>query len=249
MYQAIVRTLRGDYNSVRYRFLTLPKEWAHYMLHYRLRGKDWTDFYTHRMNREAELGRGKRPSEQYLARAEEHLAHLKAQGMQPHHRMLDYGCGVMRTGRAAIPYLSEGRYVGVDIAENRLQKGRDLLAEDGISADRYEAFTVADCELKELDGYSFDYIWAESVLTHMPAPEIRTMLRSMKRLFAPGGQFLFTFSTAEEYKRRNVKDFWYPHDFMEQECRAAGYQYALVESGTNGYTRMARLTLPDRASA
>jgi SAM-dependent methyltransferase len=93
--------------------------------------------------------------------------------------MLDYGCGVLRTGRYAIPYLTDGKYVGVDIADARIDKGRGLLAEDGVAPETYEAFVVSSCELRELDGYSFDFIWAESVLTHMPWPSARSPLTAL----------------------------------------------------------------------
>jgi SAM-dependent methyltransferase len=242
--QAVIKLLRGEYNSVRYRYIRLPKEWAEYVFRYRLFGKDWTAFYTDRMNREAEISKGKRPSDIYLGQSASHLEDLIAAGMQPHHRVLDYGCGVMRTGLTVIPYLDAGNYTAVDISEVRLDKGRGLLAESGIEPGSYQAFTVADCTLDELTGYQFDYVWAQSVLTHMPASEIRVMLRAMQSRLAPGGQFLFTFSTGETYKRRHVKDFWYPEDFMAEECRDAGYDYELVESGTTGQSRLARLTVP-----
>jgi cyclopropane fatty-acyl-phospholipid synthase-like methyltransferase len=247
--QAVVKLLRGEYNSVRYRYIRLPKEWVEYVFCYRLFGKDWTAFYTDRMNHEAEISRDTRPSDRYLDQSASHLEDLRAVGMQPHHRLLDYGCGVMRTGMTAIPYLASGRYTGVDISAVRIEKGRDLLAESGIEPDTYEAFTVTDCDLKELQGRQFDYVWAQSVLTHMPVSEIRVMLRAMRPLIAPDGQFLFTFSADESYKRRHVKDFWYPEDFMEQECRAAGYDYELVASGTIGQSRLARLTLAKAEAA
>ena len=247
MYKTIVRFLRGEYNSVRYRYFMLPNEWMRYILRYRLRGKDWTAFYRDRMNGHTAISRNVRPPEVYLEGASEHVEHLKALGMRPHHRMLDYGCGILRTARFAIPYLGPGKYVGVDIADVRIEKGRALLAECGIAPDSYEAFTVSDCELRELEGYAFDYIWAESVLTHMPAREIRAMLGAMKGRLAPGGAFLFTFSTDDRYKRRHIKDFWYPESFMERECRAAGYHYELIERGHVNDTRMARLTLPDES--
>ena len=249
MRQAITKFLRGDYNSVRYRFLILPRQWLHYFFAYRLFGKDWTEFYADRMNDEVAKGGGHRPSERYLDAGQRHLDVLSQHGLQPHHSMLDYGCGVLRTGRYAIPYLTDGKYVGVDIADARIDKGRGLLAEDGVAPETYEAFVVSSCELRELDGYSFDFIWAESVLTHMPLPEIRTMLRAMQAHFAEGGQFFFTYSESDEYTRRNVKDFWYPGETMASECRAAGYQFELIELPDSGYTRMARLTLPNGGGA
>ena len=71
--QAIIKMLRGNYNSVRYRFLILPKQWLHYVFAHRLFGKDWTEFYTDRINREAEISRDKRPSDRYLEQSASHL--------------------------------------------------------------------------------------------------------------------------------------------------------------------------------
>ena len=114
---------------------------------------------------------------------------------------------------------------------SELTRAENCWSEVGIAPDSYEAFTVSDCELRELEGYSFDYVWAQSVLNHMPAPEIRTMLRAMKRRLAPSGAFVFTFAAESRYKRRNIKDFWYPESFMERECRSAGYHYESIERG------------------
>jgi SAM-dependent methyltransferase len=245
VYERAVKLLRGEYNSVRYRYFMLPKEWLRYFLLYRLFGKDWTDFYTDRMNHEAALSRNQRPSERYLDAAGRHLDLLKREGLAPHHRFLDYGCGVMRTGRALIPYLEAGNYVGVDIAATRIDKGRELLAEMGMADSSYRAFPVTDCRLKELEGERFDFVWAQSVLTHMPLPEIRTMLRAMRPLLAPQGRFYFTFSEGESYRRRHVKDFWYPVDTMAAECAAAGYRFELVDYEDPPPTRMARLTVAE----
>lgn len=39
---------------------------------------------------------------------------LRAQGLQPSHRVLDFGCGAGRIGIWLIPFLDTGHYVGVD---------------------------------------------------------------------------------------------------------------------------------------
>lgn len=249
MRQTIIKFLRGDYNSVRHRFLVLPWQWLHYFTAYRLFGKGWTEFYADRMNQEVAKGGGNRPSDRYLDGGQRHLDFLTEHGLLPHHSMLDYGCGVLRTGRYVIPYLTDGKYVGVDIADARIEKGRGLLAEDSVAPDTYEAFVVSSCDLHELEGYCFDYVWAESVLTHMPLMEIRTMLRAMRAHLTTGGQFFFTYSESNEYARRNVKDFWYPGATMAQECRAAGYQFELIELPDSGYSRMVRLTVPSGADS
>src|SRR5205807_6035012 len=40
---------------------------------------------------------------------------LTGNGLKPHHRLLDVGCGALRGGLHFIRYLDEGNYVGVDL--------------------------------------------------------------------------------------------------------------------------------------
>jgi hypothetical protein len=39
---------------------------------------------------------------------------LLREGLQPHHHLLDIGCGSFRGGRFVIDYLQEGHYFGID---------------------------------------------------------------------------------------------------------------------------------------
>ncbi len=59
---------------------------------------------------------------------------LFAAGLREQHRLLDLGCGSLRSGRLLIPYLALGRYYGIE-PDKRLVKegirnevGRDLIA-------------------------------------------------------------------------------------------------------------------------
>lgn len=164
---------------------------------------------------------------EYIEQAAQHLDFLKNVGLEPEHSLLDYGCGVMRLALHAIPYLSNGRYVGVDISVGRLAKGQRLLAEHGISEDRYQVFLVNDCSLKELAGLQFDMIWANSVITHMPVGDIKTMLTAMGPLFKSGGRFFFSFTPNEKPVRKGIKDFYHPPDFLQKICEDQGYHFEL----------------------
>lgn len=241
--ERLARPLRGEYNSVRYRFMILPWEWFRFGLH-RLGGGSWLSFYANRldvMGLEV-MERPLKPA--YLEGALTHVEYLKKHGLRPEHRFLDYGCGVLRHGLNLIPYLNAGNYVGVDISAQRLEKGRREMTAAEIPPDSYRLVLVRDCRLRELEKNRFDCIWAQSVLTHMPVPDIRIMLRAMHRLIAPGGQFLFTFAIAREARRRNFKDFWYPEPVMRSLCEEAGYRFEILPDFEEGGTVMARLTLP-----
>ena len=56
--------------------------------------------------------------------------YLKAQGLQPHHRLVDIGCGPFRAGRHFIDYLDPGNYYAVDANHSLIQAGYDVELSD-----------------------------------------------------------------------------------------------------------------------
>ena len=238
--------LRGDSRSIRHRFGTLPMEWMQYGL-YRLMGRSWIDFYKNRLDGFAVASiDSKPPSQRYLELAEGHLEYLKQHGLKPESRMLDYGCGILRLGLVAIPYLVNGTYVGIDISAGRLERGRQLLRKSGIKDEHYKLHEVNDCSLKEVAGQQFDFVWAKSVFTHMPTSDIETMLIALKPRLAAGGQFYFTFSQSDSPQRKTIKDFYFPVDMMRAICESCGYEFSVQDdwdAAVQGDV-MVRLRLP-----
>ena len=57
---------------------------------------------------------------------------LVEQGLQPHHKFLDIGCGSMRGGRHFIAHLDPGNYFGVDREAKLLSSGKTELAAQGL---------------------------------------------------------------------------------------------------------------------
>jgi SAM-dependent methyltransferase len=241
----VVRWLRGSHNSVRFRFILLPKQWLTYVLLYRLRGRSWVEFYGDRLDGYVDIE--KPLPEGYAAQGGEYFNYIRKHGFEPHHRFLDYGCGFLRAALPIVPYLTDGRYVGVDISAKRIARGQHHLQSKGIPRDAYDVHVVTDCELGALAGQRFDFVWAMSVINHMPESDIRVMLPAMRRLMAPGGQFLFVFNEGEATKRWRIKDWWYRVEDMRAWCEAAGFAFEILPDyeEPSGYTRMAQLTVPE----
>ena len=242
----IARPLRGNYNSVRYRFWMLPLEWLSYLIKYRLTGRTWIDFYADRMDGFQKSGSANRPlSEAYLEGGRQDAQYMIKHGLKPNHTMLDYGCGVMRTGVPVIQYLAEGQYIGVDISEERIDMGRRLARSHGITKDQYRAFKVTDCLLREIEDDSVDFAWALSVINHMPEPDIRTAFKSMSRVLKPDGQFLFIFNVGDKARRMRIKDWWYPEADMRRWCEEGGLTFEIMTDREQPaeYTKMVRATV------
>ena len=243
MLEPIKVWLRGDYNSIRYKYYRLPKEWLEYILLYRLCGKSWVDFYAARLDRAALINPDTQPPESYTLQGLLHLEYMKSQGLEPSQSLLDYGCGVCRSGVNFAKYLNSGNYVGADISRERLKRGKAIMEREGLASDSYQLTYLNNCHLSEFQGMTFDYVFAKSVLTHMPEKDIRTMLLAMRSVLKETGKFYFTYSKADNRKRRNIKDFWYTKSEMRTFCEEAGYEYTVMEDWQGHSDVMARVSM------
>ncbi len=103
-------------------------------------------------------------------------------GLQPHHRLLDIGCGSLRLGCKAVPYLDPGNYWGTDQSADLMQRGYELeLAEK----DR-----LSPGQLIEDAGFAYpaipdsiDFAIAWGVFTHLPAHFLAGALSRLRARF------------------------------------------------------------------
>ncbi len=131
--------------------------------------------------------------------------YLRAEGLAPHHVLLDVGCGCLRGGVHFARYLAPGHYYGLDVNASLIEAGygvelpaaglagrvaRDHLLVNG----RFEAWRF---------GLSFDFALAQSLFTHLPPALIRDCLREVARVLAPGARFYATFFEAPDGPQRD----------------------------------------------
>jgi SAM-dependent methyltransferase len=118
---------------------------------------------------------------------------LFANGLRERHRVLDLGCGSLRLGRLLIPFLREGCYFGIDpnrwLIEDAIERelGRDSvrLKKPGFSYnDDFDCSTF---------GTTFDFIIAQSVVTHCGPDLVRKLMRSIAAVLEPDGIALFSY--------------------------------------------------------
>lgn len=229
--------IRGDYKSIDKRLKSQFDKLN--VVFYRLTGRSWIDYYADRLDANA----NKDLNAEYLEGAKVHIEYLKAHGLAPHHMMLDYGCGWLRTGAEAIRYLEPGHYVGIDISAGRVKAGRKRLIADGIDPESFAVFTVRDCALREVEDRRFDIVWANSVFSHMPAGDIRAMLASLRPLLTTGARFFFNFVRADRPVTKSIKSFSYQVDEMRALCEAEEFAFELLDDWDYTTHQMAQVVV------
>lgn len=113
---------------------------------------------------------------------------LTAHGLRPEHRLLDVGCGLLRGGIPLIEYLETGHYVGIEARAHVLDEGRKELAAAALEHKRPLLINASDPSQIQLDA-RFDYVWAHSVLYHMPDDVVEGYLGLVAGCLGDGGRF------------------------------------------------------------
>lgn len=120
---------------------------------------------------------------------------LRAQGLRPDDTLLDVGCGSLRGGVHFVRFLAPGRYYGIDKDAELIRAGLEIELPRAGLAGRLPAdhLLVNDAFEASRFGVAFDVAWAQSLFTHLQAPDIRRCLEQTARCVRAGGRFFATF--------------------------------------------------------
>src|SRR6476469_8105886 len=139
------------------------------------------------------------PAEDYDLIAAMTFNLLTTLGLRQHHSLLDIGCGSLRIGRLLIPYLNQGKYVGVEPNEWLVDEGiRRELGETLVQI-KHPIFFFSDSPdtISEAK-IAFDFAVAQSIFSHCGLDLIKGWLAAISRSLAQNGAFIATFLIGEE---------------------------------------------------
>jgi SAM-dependent methyltransferase len=169
----------------------------------------------------------------FVDAGDELLGHLvELTGLQPHHAVLDVGCGTGRVARPLAGYLgADGSYDGVDVHREaigwcRRRYGRFANFRFRVADVHHRrlnpagAHSAAEYRFPYEDG-RFDVVVAASVVTHLLEQEAEHQLAEIARVLRPAGRALTTWFLLDETSRAGIAEGRSGLPFLEPEAHVA----------------------------
>jgi hypothetical protein len=148
------------------------------------------------------------PLEHFESGGREQLTYLLRAGLNPHSKVCDVGCGVLRAGYWLIHFLDADCYCGIEPHTARLKMGLETILEQDVrqaKRPRFDANATFDASVFR---ERFDFFLAYSIWTHASKRQIRTMLDSFVRCSTDDAVFLTTFLPASWRWQDYAEDSW-----------------------------------------
>lgn len=138
---------------------------------------------------------------------------LKSQGLEPSHSLLDLGCGTLRGGKHFIEYLNTGQYTGMDLSESAIEQGKEYAGNELIEAKGPRFLINDDLQFHEFAGNSFDYVIAQSVLSHLKIHQIEECFENVHRILEPESKFYATYFNKSDAGASSLNGYVFSYEF------------------------------------
>lgn len=121
------------------------------------------------------------------------FVHLLMQGLLPHHKVLDFGCGSLRLAYWLIRFLDPDRYFGIEPEEKCVVAGLRFAVGDELARQKRPKFMFIDnCDMTAFEE-TFNYVIARSILTHTAPGMLALILKKFAAAATPDGVFLASY--------------------------------------------------------
>jgi SAM-dependent methyltransferase len=149
-------------------------------------------------------------------------------GLQPSDYFLDIGVGSLRGTRLIIPYLEEGHFFGMDVAEDLVKASRERVANTPKFAEKKPHLEIDDrFRIGTLfPEQSFDFMFSKSVLTHLYPGSIWEVLTRARPVIRKGGVFYATIFKNNKVNvyHGDIGKIWYNTEWLAETAEVCGWK-------------------------
>ena len=165
---------------------------------------------------------------------------LRAEGLQPHHHLLDIGAGSLRLGCKAVPYLDPGHYWGTDQSGPLMQRGHQTELPDPSRLSPTHLIEDAAFQFPGVPD-TITHAIAFAVFTHLPLTYLAQALPRLRQ-FPALQSLLFTVFLSDTASPHRQPDGVVTHpDRAPYHFAAADILHATASAGFTATLRDHRL--------
>lgn len=148
------------------------------------------------------------PADTFEQAGRQQFVALLSEGLVPESKVLDIGCGCLRTAYWLIRFLDPGGYHGIEPARRRVDLGLRYLFTPEILESRMPRFDFNPDFDSSVFHARFDYFLAGSIWSHASKRQIGITLDSFVRDTSPGAVFLASYIPAQSPGEDYEGDRW-----------------------------------------
>jgi SAM-dependent methyltransferase len=115
----------------------------------------------------------------------------KTVGLEPRHRVIDYGCGSLRVGLHLMKFLEAGNYFGLDVTMQFIDVGRKLIGADDVAAREPRLAAITPESLAEAATFEADFVFCNAVAMHVHPDEQEMFYGNLQKLTSAPGAMLY----------------------------------------------------------
>ena len=150
------------------------------------------------------------PPKRYSFMSLSQIGILFAAGLKETDTVLDFGCGSLRVGRMLIPFLHEGGYFGIDPNQWLIEDSiKHELGQDSIALKKPRFLHNDDFDCGVFNE-KFDFILAQSIVTHSGSKISETLFKSAAGALKGDGIFLLNYKQGSENTPLPEEGWTYP---------------------------------------
>lgn len=154
-------------------------------------------------------------------------------GLQPYHRVADFGCGSLRLGRHLLNFLHPGHYWGLDITHEFFRRAiQDLQRAGQLDPSSIRCSIITGESLDQVKTWRPHLVLVAGVLQCVPPSMLGGVLLQIAGVCSEQTQILATLLEAQESLQLGSFSFRHGLEDLQRAANSAGLQIRVLRYGT-----------------